>query len=162
MAPSTAQEGASSHAKEARWRLSRGRGDYGFELGCLLVLCLGIAGLLALAHGPWPVVAIPLLILLGNAWKAWPVTDVETDGHRLFLERRGRAAVVLLTDVERVEVDMARGFRQAIRVVFRRRTPVGSWVTIEVPMDWMATAFEHRSVRELRALIAQARAAERG
>ena len=108
---------------------------------------------------PWPWALIPVVLFGGNAWRLWPVTDAEPDGRTLFLSRRGRTAEIPLADVSRVEVDMLHGAGQAMRLVFSRQTPLGSWLTVEVPWEGMATAYDHRSIRELRALIAQARAA---
>jgi hypothetical protein len=97
------------------------------------------------------------LLLIG--WRYVPLSEVETDGLFLYVSQLRASARVSLTDVAAVRLGWwPRTFR--VIVELRAETPVGRRVVYEPPMDWMATAYDHRAIRELRALIAQARAAE--
>jgi len=142
----------------SRWPLSRGGGMSWLGLGCLGVFCLGVAGI-GVATAQWWAIGIPLVILMGNLWRAFPLARAETDGRTLFLERRGRMAAIPLTEVANVDVELFHGYRRALRISFRQRTPLGRWVVIEPagPIDWFATAYDGRDLRELRQLVAGAR-----
>jgi hypothetical protein len=97
-------------------------------------------------------------LLLGSQFVA--LSEVETDGLFLYVSRLRKKACIPLTDVASVRLGWWWAPR-AHRVVVELRTPtpVGTRIAYEPPMDWMATAYDHRAVPELRALIAQARAA---
>ena len=96
------------------------------------------------------------LLLLGCRFV--PLSEVETDGLFLYVSQLLSAGRVPLTDVSAAQVGWLPNSSRII-VEFRAETSVGKRISYEPPIDWMSTADDHRSVRELRALIAQAKAA---
>ena len=144
------------HLPSPRVRLSTG----GSQAIKVLLLAgsasLAIAGLAT----NLPIVLVPAAGLLVAAWGAFPLSEVETDGLFLYVSQLRSSARIPLSDVSAVRVGWWP--RSSFRVVveFRSQTPVGKRIVYEPPMDWMGTMFDHRAVRELRALIAQARTAE--
>jgi hypothetical protein len=82
------------------------------------------------------------------------LSEVETDGLYLYVSNLLRKGRVPLTDVAEVSLGVWPRFR--IIVDLRGETPLGRRIAYEPPMDWMATAYDHRGVRELKALVAQA------
>ena len=97
-------------------------------------------------------------VLLLGALLSMPLSEVETDGLDLFVSNLRWKGRVPLTDV--AEVSVGAWPRLWIIVDLRTETPLGTRIVYRPPMDWKATGYDHRAVRELRALIAQARAAE--
>jgi hypothetical protein len=117
----------------------------------------GLVGLLA--GGGLPVFLVIAGLLLFNAWGVAPLSEVETDGRYLYVSQLRASARIPLTDVSEVRVGWwPKSFR--VIVELRTRTPVGKRIVFRPPTDWMATAYDHRAVRELQALIYEARAAE--
>jgi hypothetical protein len=99
-------------------------------------------------------------LLLGSQYVT--LSEVETDGLFLYVSRLRKKACIPLIDVASVRLGwwwLPRAHRVVVEL--RTATPVGTRIAYEPPMDWMATAYDHRAVRELRALIAQATAASR-
>ena len=89
------------------------------------------------------------LVLLGAALVGMPLPLVGVAFAFLAVAVRGafRSAEVPLGQVSDV------------RLVWRMRgeTPFGRSVIFQPTMDWMATAYEHRVVRELEGLVARAK-----
>jgi len=114
----------------------------------------------SLAGGGLPVFLVVAVLLLFNAWGVAPLSEVETDGRFLYVSQLRASARIPLTDVSEVRVGWwPKSFR--VIVEFRSKTPVGKRIVYRPPTDWMATVRDHRAVRELQALIYEARAAER-
>lgn len=82
------------------------------------------------------------------------LSEVETDGLFLYVSNLRRKLRVPLTDVAEVRVGPFP--RLWVVVDLRAETPMGTRIVYRPPMDWSATADDHRAVRELRALVAQA------
>jgi hypothetical protein len=117
----------------------------------------GLVGLLA-GRG-LPVFLVVAVLLLFNAWGVAPLSEVETDGRFLYVSQLRASARVPLTDVSEVRVGWwPKSFR--VIVEFRTRTPVGKRIVYRPPTDWMATSYDHRAVRELQALVHEARGVE--
>ena len=117
----------------------------------------GLVGLLA--GGGLPVFLVIAVLLLFNAWGVAPLSEVETDGRFLYVSQLRASARVPLTDVSEVRVGWwPKSFR--VIVELRTETPVGKRIVYRPPTDWMATVHDHRAVRQLQALIYEARAAE--
>jgi hypothetical protein len=96
---------------------------------------------------------LPLPLVL----RELPLSNVETDGLSLYVSQLFAKAQIPLTEISAVRLGLWPTTR--IIVEFRSQTAIGPRLSFEPPGDWMATAYDHRSVRELRALVAQAKAA---
>lgn len=95
-------------------------------------------------------------LLLVSAVISSRLSEVETDGLYLYVSNLRRRLRVPLNDV--AEVSVGPFPRLWVIVDLHVVTPMGTRIVYRPPMDWSATANDHRAVRELRALVAQARA----
>ena len=92
-----------------------------------------------------------MLLVAGLAMR---LSEVETDGLYLYVSNLRRRVRVPLTEVADVSVGPFPGLW--VVVDLRAETPMGTRIPDRPPMDWKATGDDHRAVRELRALVAQA------
>jgi hypothetical protein len=115
---------------------------------------LALVGLLSEGRHPFLLVVAALLLLGGLPDVT--LSEVETDGLYLYVSLFWRSAQIPLTDV--VAVRLGRWWSSNPRVVvdLRAEPRVGKKFEYVPPLDWMSTAYDHRAVRELKALVAQA------
>jgi hypothetical protein len=120
----------------------------------LFVVAGASCALLALLSGHFALLVVAgFFLLLGLRFV--PLSEVETDGLFLYVSQVLSSAQVPLTDVSAVDVGWWPSSARII-VEFRGKTSVGKRVSYEPPIDWMGTAYDHFSARELRALVEQA------